>query len=382
MIAVHNAGMIRLRRGTIRTVVEERPGAVELSVEVDDEGEPSRAIAYPGLVGPVRPGDRVLLNTTAVALGLGTGGLHFVVAVNGLAAADEGLTGRTMKLRYTPEQVSVLSVEEPESPHRGAVAEADSLDGMPVVWIPLHSMLAPAAAGARVAGAASIVYVMTDRAALPAGLSRLLARLRAANLVDVTITSGQAFGGDLEAVTVFSALLAARHAMGADVAIVGDGPGNTGTGTVWGTTALESAQSLNAAAILGGRPVAALRISFADLRPRHRNVSHHSITALSRVALVPVTVAVPTLSDEERRATVWATLRAEDLDRRHQVVEANGRPALDLLEERGIAVESMGRTPADDPEFFLAAGAAGVLAGRMAAGARTRRRTPPPRYST
>jgi hypothetical protein len=128
--------------------------------------------------------------------------------------------------------------------------------------------------------------------------------------------------------------------------------------------------------------VAALRISFADLRPRHRNVSHHSITALSRVALVPVTVAVPTLSDEERRATVWATLRAEDLDRRHQVVEANGRPALDLLEERGIAVESMGRTPADDPEFFLAAGAAGVLAGRMAAGARTRRRTPPPRYST
>jgi hypothetical protein len=26
----------------------------------------------------------------------------------------------------------------------------------------------------------------------------------------------------------------------------------------------------------------------------------------------------------------------------------------------------MGRTPADDPEFFLAAGAAGVLAGRMA----------------
>ena len=30
----------------------------------------------------------------------------------------------------------------------------------------------------------------------------------------------------------------------------------------------------------------------------------------------------------------------------------------------------MGRTPADDPAFFLAAGAAGVLAGRMATGAR------------
>jgi len=30
----------------------------------------------------------------------------------------------------------------------------------------------------------------------------------------------------------------------------------------------------------------------------------------------------------------------------------------------------MGRTPDDDPAFFLAAGAAGVLAGRMAAASR------------
>jgi hypothetical protein len=30
----------------------------------------------------------------------------------------------------------------------------------------------------------------------------------------------------------------------------------------------------------------------------------------------------------------------------------------------------MGRTPAQDPAFFLSAGAAGVLAGRMAAGSR------------
>ncbi len=53
---------------------------------------------------------------------------------------------------------------------------------------------------------------------------------------------------------------------------------------------------------------------------------------------------------------------------RHTVVEYGGPPAVDLLEARGIVADSMGRSVADDPAFFLAAGAAGVLAGRLAAG--------------
>jgi hypothetical protein len=36
--------------------------------------------------------------------------------------------------------------------------------------------------------------------------------------------------------------------------------------------------------------------------------------------------------------------------------------------ERGVQAETMGRGVEDDPAFFLAAGSAGVLAGRMAAG--------------
>jgi hypothetical protein len=125
--------------------------------------------------------------------------------------------------------------------------------------------------------------------------------------------------------------------------------------------------TLNAIGILGGRPVAALRISFADPRERHRGVSHHSITALSKVALVQVYVAVPALDDEDRRRMIWDSLREAKLEERHQLVETTGRPALDLLAEYGIEARSMGRRVTDDPEFFLAAGAAGVLAGRMAA---------------
>src|SRR5437870_10179564 len=97
-------GMIRLRRGTVLAVLAERPGAVEVSVDVEEDGGASSvavALAYTALVGPVVPGDRVLVNTTAVALGLGTGGAHFVVAVEGRAGGEVAPEGRTMKLRYT-----------------------------------------------------------------------------------------------------------------------------------------------------------------------------------------------------------------------------------------------------------------------------------------
>jgi uncharacterized protein DUF3866 len=365
IMPVMAAPWMRMRRGTVLEVVAERPGAVELMVEV--EGDTARAVSYPPLVGPVRPGDRVLLNTTAVWLRLGTGGDHFVIAVEGSQESERPGSGRTMKLRYSPHQVTVLSAEEEGSPHRVTMEAAAGLHELPVVWVPLHSMVGPAVAGARAGGADRVAYVMTDGAALPAGISRVAAALRETGLLSSVISSGQAFGGDLEAVSVFSALLAGRHVTGADVLVVGDGPGNVGTGTAWGASDVESAMSLNAAGILGGRPVAALRISFADPRERHRGVSHHSITALSKVALVPVHVAVPALDDEGRRRLIWDSLRDAGLQERHQLVETTGRPALDLLAEHGIEPESMGRKVAHDPEFFLAAGAAGVLAGRMAA---------------
>ena len=365
-------GMIRLRRATVLALLEERPGAVEVSVDVEEASADAGrgqavAIAYPALVGPVAPGDRVLLNTTAVALGLGTGGAHFVVAVEDRAGGEVEPSGRTMKLRYTPHQIQVLAAEEEGSDHRTRLRDATGLAGLPAVWVPLHSMVGPAVAGARAAGVGRVAYVMTDGSALPAALSRQLAELRARGLLDAVITAGQAFGGDLEAVNTFTGLLAAQAAAGAEVVVVGDGPGNTGTDTIWGATDIESAMSLNAAAILGGRPVAALRISFADPRARHRVVSHHVLTALARVAMAPVHVAVPVVADEGRRDAVWAALRQAKLEERHQLVEVTGQPALDLLAEHGIEAESMGRKVADDPEFFLAAGAAGVLAGRMAA---------------
>jgi hypothetical protein len=360
-------GSVRLRRGVVVGVRGERPGALELDVEVD--GVTAPAIAHPALIGSVAAGDRVVLNATAVHLGLGTGGFHLVVAVEGGGDVDAG-DGRVMKARYTPLQVLVETVEET---HREALETSPGLRGTPVVCAPLHSMVALAAAGAKAAGAGRVIYVMTDGAALPGAWSRLVPRLRDAGLLDGWITCGQAFGGELESVTVWNALLAAVAILEADVVVVADGPGNLGTDTTWGVSALGSGLALNAAALLGGRPVAALRVSFADERERHRAVSHHSLTILEKVCTVEANVAVPVLEDEAERDAVWDAVRARKLEDRHQLVEADGRPALEELDRRGVEVESMGRGPADDPAFFLAAGAAGVLAARMAAASRAYR---------
>ena len=85
----------------------------------------------------------------------------------------------------------------------------------------LHSALAAAPlAVAYDRPGTRVVYVMTDQGALPLAFSRSVAALRAAGLLAGSVTVGQSFGGDLEAVTVHSGLLAARLALAADLVIV------------------------------------------------------------------------------------------------------------------------------------------------------------------
>ena len=355
--------MIRLRRGVVTAVGVARPGAVELEVVL--EGRAEAALAYPELVGPVAIGDTVVLNATAVELGLGTGGTHFVVAVEGRDTVDTAGSGQVMKGRYLPHQVAVSSVEET---HRDLLEGSKGLRHTPVVCAPLHSMLASVAAGAKRAGAGCrIVYVMTDGAALAGGFSRLVPRLLEAGLLDGWITCGQAFGGQLEAVTVWTGLLAAIEILHAEVIVVADGPGNLGTDTTWGVSALGGGNVLNAAHTLGGKPVPALRMSFADERNRHNGLSHHSLTILRDVCKVEVNVPIPSLSDEAQRTAIWDALRAAKLEDMHHLVEVDGQPALDELHDRGVKVSSMGRAMEQDRAFWLASGAAGVLAGRLSA---------------
>jgi len=275
--------------------------------------------------------------------------------------------GHLVKARYTPLQACVAGADEQGSAHHDVLRDADDLGGMPVVIADLHSALPAVLAGyyaARPAGAPrpAVAYVMLDGGALPAWFSRTAAALADAGWLAGTITTGQSFGGDLETVTLHSGLLAARHVLGAALAVVAQGPGNLGTGTRWGFSGLAAGEAVNAAAVLGGRPVASLRVSDADPRERHRGVSHHSLTAYGRVALARADVVVPDLPGEfgARVAADAAPLAA-----RHDLVTVSTAGLAQALAACPVPLSTMGRGLDADRAYFLAAAAAGRHAAAL-----------------
>jgi Protein of unknown function (DUF3866) len=359
LATVTGVAWIRWRSGQVRATGRAWRGALELTVALDrrDAADPElvTALAYPALVGTPAAGDRVLLNTAALALGLGTGGYALVVALPDRLPPDRRAGyGHLVKARYTPLQAIVAGVDEPDSPHHRLLADADDLAGMPVVTADLHSALPAILAGVHAdAPAARVAYLMTDGGALPAWFSRTLDAL-AGSLAGV-VTVGQAFGGDLEAASLHTGLLAARHVLAADVAIVTQGPGNLGTGTRWGFSGVAVGEAVNAAAVLGGRPVGALRISAADPRPRHRGVSHHSLTAYGRVALAAADIPVPAGLD----------LDVAELASRHRLVTVAIAGLDAALRASPVKLSTMGRDLDADYPYFLANAAAGRHAARL-----------------
>jgi hypothetical protein len=141
------------------------------------------------------------------------------------------------------------------------------------------------------------------------------------------------------------------------------GPGSAGSGARLGFSGIEVGPVLDAATALNGRPIAALRASFADPRPRHRGVSHHSLTALALATRSRVRVALPRVggADEEQ---LRRDLTEAGIDGRHDVVGVDPAGIIELFATRDLHVESMGRPAAADPVLFEAAAAAGILAAQ------------------
>ncbi len=368
--------MKRRVTGTVAAILEERTGAQEIAVHIANDNSPAptsvrRAIVLTELTGRVDVGTRVLLNTVAVELGLGTGGRDFVVAILEDAEPDAPAPGHILKMRYTPLQTPVLASESPESPHHEALRDFETLAELPVVCAQLHSQVPAIVAGARWAldqhgtrPAPRIAYIMTDGAALPLALSRLVAQMRQSGWLAATLTAGQAFGGDYECVNLYSALATASAVINADMVIVCQGPGNVGTGTPLGFSGIEQGQAINAVTSLGGAAIACARVSFADPRTRHRGLSHHTVTVLRQIALASVLVALPRLNDDEMQCLLDA-LEETTIEEMHQPVFLTADGALALLESSGLAPTTMGRDTQSDRAFFLSACAAGVLAGQL-----------------
>ncbi|MGB9877117.1 MAG: DUF3866 family protein [bacterium] len=354
---------IFLDKGKVLSILRERENLQEVEVKVRRRVE--KAYNFPQLTGSVRVGDKVLLNTTAVKLSLGTGGYHFVIANLSKPSFSLQEKGHIMKLRYTPLQFAIFSTEEESHPMREAFDSFKGLRGVPVVCCILHSQIAGVAAGVRYQHPeAKIAYVMTDSASLPLPLSELVDVLKREGFIDVTITSGQAFGGDYEAVNIYSALAIAHKVANANIIIVSQGPGNVGTRTRLGFSGIDQVIALNAAYTLGGIPVACLRISFSEERLRHFGISHHSRTILGELSLVSAIVPIPLLP-KDKMLLLKDYLTGSNIIGRHRVVVEEGEPALALLREHEISVKTMGRGMEEDREFFLSAGAAGIVAAKL-----------------
>ncbi|MEW6724362.1 MAG: DUF3866 family protein [Bacillota bacterium] len=327
------------------------------------------AILYRGLFPDPTPGQLVLANTTGLDLELGTGGSAYVAAVFPMERVRAGPPGHIIKLRYSPSQLKCLAVEEPASPHHELLRGVRGVGGLPVVACGLHSQLAAVCAGAHWAWRGRgcprplrVAYVMTDGGALPVALSESVAALRRTGAIRAVITTGHAFGGDYEAVNLYSALASARWVVDADLAVVAMGPGIVGTGTVLGTTGLEVGQTINAAHSLGGRPIVPPRIGCSDARRRHRGLSHHTLTALTLVALAPAEVVLP----DPLTAVDAAQLRQLQ-EAGHRLIWRQVDNCLDLCREWKVELKTMGRGFDQEPELFRAAAAAGIHAAELAA---------------
>lgn len=361
--------MLKLRLGV---VVATDP----LTVRVGDEER--AAWADSALVGEVRDGDEVVVNTEARDLGLGSGGFD-VVHVNltrGLDARD-GDRAHVMKLNYTSLQ---HAVEPLEATVEAAARDAPSTGApaVPVLVVPLHGHIAPASwAFARATeGQRSLGYVQAGGGALPGALSNDVRDLRERGLLAAHVTAGTAYGGEEEAISLTGGIDAAASAprLALDAMIVGPGPGIIGSDSRYGHGGMAALEAAHAALALGLPTVVAPRLSSSDPRRRHRGLSHHSAAVLD-LLLAPVRVPVPEAElegwplldvDAPEGGSARAALDSliEICRGRHDIaVEAID---LDGYASSGLPARTMGRTIGEDPLFFAAALAAGgAVAGAI-----------------
>jgi len=354
--------MISMKHGKVIEILEELDERTKVIVEI--EGRKEKAINYNFLTGKVNENDTVVLNTTALELQLGTGGYHFIIYnLNAKQQQFKG-KGHIMKLRYTPLQFRVFAAEEQESPTHHIFKEFESLNKFPVIVGTLHSMLTPLVATLKyVEPHIKIAYIMTDGAALPISLSDNVYKLKMKGLINNTITTGHAFGGDIETINIYNSLIAAKGIAKCDIAIIIMGPGIVGTGTTYGFTGIEQGYILDIVNDLGGTPIAVPRINFTDSRDRHYGISHHSLTIFSKVTKTKSNITIPLL-EIDKKQYILNQIQDLGIQKKHNIIEVDAEILPQALKYFDLSVKTMGRGYYDDPAFFLACGAAALYSIR------------------
>lgn len=349
--------MVSFKEGIVSKILEKDCDVSWLEVEID--GEKSRGVNYTSLTGNIELGDRVILNTTAVDLNLGTGGQHFVIHNERNKQRDLEGEGHIMKLRYTPMQTSCLAVEEQNSPHHEDIDAFTSLDGKVFIVGTLHSMLAPIAATIKhLRPDLRVNYIMTDSGALPIQFSKTVKYLKEKEIIDNTITVGNSFGGDFECINVYTGIITAKEVLDSDITIITMGPGIVGSGTKYGFSGIEQGYIIDAINTLGGTSIVVPRISFRDKRNRHTGMSHHSITVLDEIIKSKTNVILPKL-EKTREDFIKSQICDAHIDEKHDITYEDGSCIKDALDHYNLKITTMGRGFDEDTEFFTTLGAVG-----------------------
>jgi hypothetical protein len=360
--------MLKLRRATVLQAGPTDGPEQELAISL--EGERRTAISDIAMMGESRQGDEVIVNVQARDLGLGSGGFDIVHANLSRGLCAEGTPGtHVMKLNYTSLQHAVEMVED---------EQLQLPLEQPVAVLALHGQLAAVAwAFAQASPGARLGFVQTPGGALPGGHSRTVRTLRERGLLAGHLTAGATYGGEGESVTTAGALHHGLRTLGWDAVVCGPGPGIVGSSSPLGHGGMHALDSAHTAISLGAPTLVVARMSSADARPRHRGISHHTLTVLD-LLLEPVTVALPA----GIRSPVGADLRARlgsvfgsagerakpqmelDVDRPARMARHDWRRApvdMPAYLASGLPAETMGRVLIEDPLFFGAALAGGTV---------------------
>lgn len=327
--------------------------------KLQTNGGTGRAILYKVSSPRADAGDDVLVNATAGVLQLGTGGFDIVISVKDKVQQMK-TKGHIMKARYTSCQHSVTSVDDPEHDDYSIFHSSFHLSRQPVFIAELHSML-PVILGALTLRnkKTKVGVILSDEASLPAGLSDHMRIWKSYSNVFV-VTTGQAFGGTEEAVTIPNALQWLVTVKKPDILIISMGPGTTGTGTPFGYSGIGAAQWANITGSLGGQPVWVPRVSFAETRRRHYGISHHTLTTMERFTYAPSVLVLPTLT-RSQTDTMESQLLPLRNKKKHSIIYENARGWLkewkSWSETYPIPIRTMGREVLADEAYIL-----GILA--------------------
>ena len=271
-----------------------------------------------------------------------------------------------MKLNYTSLQHPVEPVEIADAGELGPAA-----DGRlgPVLVLPLHGHLAPAAWAAATARGPGLRlgYVQTRRRRAPrVAVAGRCASFASAGCSPATSTAGAGVRRRARGDQHSSGRSTRRpRGLGWDAILCGPGPGILGSATRLGHGGHGGARERpRRAGARACRRCSRRGMSSSDPRPRHRGLSHHTATVLE---LLLGSGARPGAGDRARRMAARGDDGRRPVDSAERARRAarcsattattwrSSRSTSTATRRSGLPAQTMGRTIDEDPLFFAAA---------------------------